>query len=144
MPGPGELMSLYRGGRVKNVVELLTKGARADIAFFEFVAACSNPKLLEELRKVHDFFLHSQFRGNLQANNKLLEMYAKCEAMPHAHRTFDNVADQNITLLFPSETAMDYYGKRLATTSSDNTIKIIGVSGNSHQQLATLSGHREV
>jgi hypothetical protein len=129
MPGPGELMSLYRGGRVKDVVELLTKGARADIAFFEFVAACSNPKLLEELRKVHD---------------KLLEMYAKCEAMPHAHRTFDNVADQNITLLFPSETAMDYYGKRLATTSSDNTIKIIGVSGNSHQQLATLSGHREV
>jgi len=38
--------------------------------------------------------------------------------------------------------AMDYYGKRLATASSDNTIKIIGVSGTSHQQLATLSGHR--
>ena len=38
--------------------------------------------------------------------------------------------------------AMDYYGKRLATASSDNTIKIIGVSGTSHQQLATLSGHQ--
>ncbi|KAL5212131.1 hypothetical protein ABZP36_022978 [Zizania latifolia] len=38
--------------------------------------------------------------------------------------------------------AMDYYGKRIATASSDNTIKIIGVSGNSHQQLATLSGHQ--
>ncbi|GJN38121.1 hypothetical protein PR202_gb27133 [Eleusine coracana subsp. coracana] len=38
--------------------------------------------------------------------------------------------------------AMDYYGKRLATASSDNMIKIIGVSGNSHQQLATLSGHQ--
>uniref|UniRef100_N1R4V8 Uncharacterized protein n=1 Tax=Aegilops tauschii TaxID=37682 RepID=N1R4V8_AEGTA len=37
--------------------------------------------------------------------------------------------------------AMDYYGKRIATASSDNTIKIIGVSGTSHQQLATLSGH---
>jgi protein transport protein SEC13 len=69
-------------------------------------------------------------------------MYAKCEAMPHTHRTFDYMADRNITLLFPSETAMDYYGKLPATTSSDNTIKIIGVSGNSHQPLAMLSGHQ--
>nr|CAB3471742.1 unnamed protein product [Digitaria exilis] len=38
--------------------------------------------------------------------------------------------------------AMDYYGKRLATASSDSTIKIIGVNGTSHQQLATLSGHQ--
>ncbi|XP_074285349.1 protein transport protein SEC13 homolog B-like [Silene latifolia] len=37
---------------------------------------------------------------------------------------------------------MDYYGKRIATASSDHTIKIIGVGGNSHQQLATLSGHQ--
>lgn len=37
--------------------------------------------------------------------------------------------------------AMDYYGKRLATASSDATIKIIGVSGSSQQHLATLTGH---
>ncbi|CAA6653868.1 unnamed protein product [Spirodela intermedia] len=40
------------------------------------------------------------------------------------------------------DVAMDFYGKRLATSSSDRTIKIIGVSGSSHQQLATLSGHQ--
>jgi protein transport protein SEC13 len=28
---------------------------------------------------------------------------------------------------------MDYYGKRIATASSDNTIKIVGVSGTSQQ-----------
>ncbi|CAL9779646.1 unnamed protein product [Musa acuminata subsp. burmannicoides] len=39
------------------------------------------------------------------------------------------------------DVAMDYYGKRLATASSDMTIKIVGVSGSSHQHLATLSGH---
>ncbi|KAF3787192.1 transport protein SEC13-like protein B [Nymphaea thermarum] len=40
--------------------------------------------------------------------------------------------------------AMDYYGKRLATASSDTTIKIIGVSSSSAsgQPLATLSGHQ--
>ncbi|KAK3137842.1 hypothetical protein QOZ80_5AG0361190 [Eleusine coracana subsp. coracana] len=95
--GPGELMALCREGRVKDAVEQLTKGARADTAaFHELAAACSNPKLLDELRKVHDFFLRSQFRGDLQVNNKLLEMYAKCEAMPHARRTFDNMPDRNI------------------------------------------------
>lgn len=40
------------------------------------------------------------------------------------------------------DVSMDYYGKRMATASSDTTIKIIGVSGSSHQHLATLSGHQ--
>lgn len=40
------------------------------------------------------------------------------------------------------DVCMDYYGKRLATASSDNTIKIIGVSGSTHQHLATLCGHQ--
>ncbi|KAL6618674.1 hypothetical protein ACP70R_033813 [Stipagrostis hirtigluma subsp. patula] len=95
--GPGELMAMCREGRLKEAVELLAKGARADPpAFYELAAACSNPKLLEELRKVHDFFLRSPFRGDLRVNNKLLEMYAKCGAMPHARRTFDNMPDRDI------------------------------------------------
>lgn len=40
------------------------------------------------------------------------------------------------------DVVMDYYGKRLATASSDNTIKIIGVSNSGSQQLATLTGHQ--
>ncbi|KAK8633485.1 hypothetical protein V6N13_014330 [Hibiscus sabdariffa] len=37
---------------------------------------------------------------------------------------------------------MDFYGKRIATASSDSTIKIVGVSNNTHQHLATLTGHQ--
>ncbi|TYH99626.1 hypothetical protein ES332_A11G079400v1 [Gossypium tomentosum] len=40
------------------------------------------------------------------------------------------------------DVAMDYYGKRLATASSDTTIKIIGITGSSLQQLAVLHGHK--
>ncbi|KAK7247271.1 hypothetical protein RIF29_42151 [Crotalaria pallida] len=40
------------------------------------------------------------------------------------------------------DVAMDYYGKRLATASSDHTIKIIGVSNTASQHLATLTGHQ--
>ncbi|KAF2932812.1 hypothetical protein DAI22_04g028300 [Oryza sativa Japonica Group] len=95
--GPGELIGLGREGRVKEAVEKFDKGARADPqAFYELAAACSNPKLLEELRKIHDFFLRSPFRADLQVNNKMLEMYAKCAAMNHARRTFDHMPDRNM------------------------------------------------
>ncbi|CAL5327942.1 unnamed protein product [Camellia sinensis] len=41
------------------------------------------------------------------------------------------------------DVSMDYFGKRVATGSSDTTIKIIGVSNNStSQHLATLTGHQ--
>ncbi|KAF5750077.1 protein SEC13 [Tripterygium wilfordii] len=41
------------------------------------------------------------------------------------------------------DVAMDYYGKCIATASSDTTIKITGVSNNAgHQHLATLRGHK--
>lgn len=40
------------------------------------------------------------------------------------------------------DVTMDYYGKRVATASSDATIKIVGVTNNSSQHLATLTGHQ--
>ena len=41
------------------------------------------------------------------------------------------------------DVSMDYYGKRVATASSDSTIKVIGVNNNNtSQHLATLSGHQ--
>ena len=40
------------------------------------------------------------------------------------------------------DVAMDYYGKRLATASSDTTIRIIGLSNNGCQHLAKLTGHK--
>ncbi|KAH6560916.1 hypothetical protein BASA50_006228 [Batrachochytrium salamandrivorans] len=36
---------------------------------------------------------------------------------------------------------LDYYGKRLATCSSDRSVKIFSVEGGNHQQIATLHGH---
>lgn len=37
---------------------------------------------------------------------------------------------------------MDYYGKRLATCSSDRTIKVFSVTGDQHTHLADLTGER--
>ncbi|KAM3300722.1 hypothetical protein ACQJBY_041634 [Aegilops geniculata] len=95
--GPEKLMALCREGRAKEAVELLEKGARADAAsFYELAGACSTPKLLEELRKVHDYLLRSPFRADLQVNNRFLEMYGRCGNMTHARRTFDHMPDRDM------------------------------------------------
>lgn len=95
--GPGDLVALCRQRKIKEAVELLNQGARADPpTFFELVASCSDAKLLEELKKIHDFYLRSPFRADLQINNKLLEMYPKCGSMKDARRTFDGMPDRNM------------------------------------------------
>ncbi|KAI5020775.1 hypothetical protein ZWY2020_045663 [Hordeum vulgare] len=95
--GPEKLIALCREGRAKEAVELLEKGARADAAsFYELAGACSTPKLLEELRKVHDYLLRSPFRADLQVNNRFLEMYGRCGNMTHARRTFDHMPDRDM------------------------------------------------
>jgi len=39
------------------------------------------------------------------------------------------------------DASLDYYGRRLATSSSDKTIKIFEVEGESHKLIETLKGH---
>ncbi|CAI4219423.1 unnamed protein product [Parascedosporium putredinis] len=39
------------------------------------------------------------------------------------------------------DAVLDYYGRRLATCSSDRTIKIFEVDGDSQRLLETLKGH---
>lgn len=75
----------------------MNQGVLADPpTFFELIAFCNDVKLLEELKKIHDFYLRSPFRADLQINNKLLEMYSKCKSMKDARRTFDGMPDRNM------------------------------------------------
>ncbi len=36
---------------------------------------------------------------------------------------------------------LDYYGRRLATASSDRTVRVFQVDGSQHRLLATLQGY---
>ncbi|KAF3324474.1 pentatricopeptide repeat-containing protein [Carex littledalei] len=97
-PSPSDLGALAHGGKVKEAIELLSQGVRAPDphTFFYLVSFCTEPTLLDDLKKVHDYFLRSPFRGDLQINNKILEMYGKCGAMTDARRTFDNMPDRDM------------------------------------------------
>lgn len=92
-----DLMSMALEGKVKDIIELMEKGAKADgECFYVLFDKCANPKSLENAKKVHDFFLRSPFRGDLRLNNKVLEMYGKCGSMVDARRVFDHMPDRNI------------------------------------------------
>ncbi|KMT06700.1 hypothetical protein BVRB_7g158630 [Beta vulgaris subsp. vulgaris] len=92
-----DLRSMALEGKVKEIIELMEKGANADgECFYVLFEKCGNPKLLESAKKVHDFFLRSTFRGELRLINKVLEMYAKCGSMVDARRVFDHMLDRNM------------------------------------------------
>ncbi|KAH0460360.1 hypothetical protein IEQ34_011023 [Dendrobium chrysotoxum] len=65
-------------------------------SFFELIAACNDAKLLEKLKKIHDFYLRSPFCPDLEINNKLLEMYSKCRSMKDERQTLDFMPDINM------------------------------------------------
>ncbi|KAA8536193.1 hypothetical protein F0562_028671 [Nyssa sinensis] len=92
-----DLMSLCREGKVKEVTELMDQGVRADAqCFHTLFGLCANSKKLEDAKKVHDYFLRSTCRGDLQLNNMVIEMYSKCGSMTDARRVFDHMPDRNI------------------------------------------------
>lgn len=96
-PANVDLVSLCREGKVKQAIEFMSQGVRADPqCFYALFESCGNPKLLEEAKKAHDFFLRSTFRSDTQLKNKAIEMYAKCGSMTDARRVFDHMTDRNM------------------------------------------------
>lgn len=55
--------------------------------------------------------------------------------------TTDTVAIETGHSEMIHDTQFDYYGKRLATASSDRTIKIFDVVENKHTLVSELKGH---
>ncbi|PIN10393.1 hypothetical protein CDL12_17009 [Handroanthus impetiginosus] len=98
--GPPEvvdLLGLCRDGKVKEVIEYMDQGVRAHAECFSLLfQLCGNSKKFEDAKKVHDYFLRSTFRSDLQLNNQVLEMYSKCGSMTDARRVFDHMPDRNM------------------------------------------------
>ncbi|KAJ4958454.1 hypothetical protein NE237_025565 [Protea cynaroides] len=96
-PSNVDLMSLCREGKIKEAIEFMSQGIRADPhTFYALLTSCGNSKLLEEGKKVHDFLLRSQFKGDVQLSNAVMEMYCKCGSMVDARRVFDHTPARNM------------------------------------------------
>ncbi|KAJ4953754.1 hypothetical protein NE237_030586 [Protea cynaroides] len=96
-PANVDLMSLGWEGKIKEAIEFMSQGVRADPhTFSALLTSCGNSKLLEEGKKVHDFLLRSPFKGDVQLSNKVMEMYSRCGSMVDARRVFDHTPARNM------------------------------------------------
>ncbi|KAL6964002.1 hypothetical protein U1Q18_035008 [Sarracenia purpurea var. burkii] len=96
-PAVVDLMGLCQEGKVKDVIELMDKGERANAQCFgALFSLCAKSKVLEDAKKVHDYFLQSTCRGDHQLNIKVIEMYSKCGSMTDARRVFDHMPERNM------------------------------------------------
>ncbi|KAL0422635.1 UNVERIFIED_CONTAM: Pentatricopeptide repeat-containing protein, mitochondrial [Sesamum latifolium] len=97
LPDIVDLLSLCRAGKVKEVIEHMDQGIRANAECFSLLfELCGNSKKFEDAKKAHDYFLRSTFRSDLQLNNMVLDMYSKCGSMTDARRVFDHMPDRNM------------------------------------------------
>ncbi|KAJ8766621.1 hypothetical protein K2173_001141 [Erythroxylum novogranatense] len=95
-PGPTivDLVRACQEGKVKEAIEFLDKGVKADAGCFNALFELCGK--LEDAKKVHDYFLQSTFRGDLKLNNKVIQMYGKCESTTDARRVFDHMPDRSM------------------------------------------------
>ncbi|XP_038887834.1 pentatricopeptide repeat-containing protein At2g15690, mitochondrial [Benincasa hispida] len=92
-----ELRRVCGEGKMKEAVELLKEGVKADADCFHLLfELCGKSKSFDNAKVVHDYFLQSTCRSDLQLNNKVLEMYGRCGSMSDAQRVFDHMPDRNI------------------------------------------------
>ncbi|CAL0312118.1 unnamed protein product [Lupinus luteus] len=96
-PSITDLTRLCQEGKVKEAIELLEKGVKADSNCFDLlIDLCGKSKSLEDAKKVHDYFLQSTYRSDDKLNNKVIEMYGNCKSMTDARRVFDHMPNRNM------------------------------------------------
>lgn len=92
-----DLLSLCKEGKLKDAIELMGQGELADAECFSALfGLCGKSKKLEDAKKVHDYLLRSSYRGDIQLNHKVIDMYNKCGSMVDARRVFDHMSDRNM------------------------------------------------
>lgn len=95
--GGVDLLGLCQKGEVKEAIAHMENGVLADAECFTLLfQLCGHSKKFEEAKKVHDYFLRSVYRGELELINKVIDMYSKCGGMTDARRVFDHMVDRNM------------------------------------------------
>nr|GMD21339.1 pentatricopeptide repeat-containing protein At2g15690 [Ipomoea batatas] len=92
-----DLLPLCQQGKVKDAIEFMEKGVVADMQCFRLLfESCGKSRKLEDAKVVHDYFLRSKCRSDLELNNKVIDMYSNCWSMMDARRVFDHMPERNI------------------------------------------------
>ncbi|XP_022154624.1 pentatricopeptide repeat-containing protein At2g15690-like [Momordica charantia] len=96
-PSTADLVALCEEGKVTDALEYICHGADADYGVFTaLLNSCGNLKLLDAGRRVDGLLKRTKFRGDVELNNKLIELYSSCGCMKDARRVFEKMPDRDI------------------------------------------------
>ncbi|XAR67181.1 hypothetical protein NMG60_11013645 [Bertholletia excelsa] len=97
-PQDVDLMVLCVEGKIEEAIDFMSQGVRADYRAFEaMLNLCSTRKSIEQGKTVHEFLIRSSYIGNIELNNMLIQMYAKCGSMRDARKVFNKMRERNIS-----------------------------------------------
>ncbi|KAM7270580.1 hypothetical protein ACFE04_029794 [Oxalis oulophora] len=86
---PNEALTLYR--------EMSLTGVDPDsFTIVSLLSACTELGALALGRRVHVYILKAGWSENLQANNGLLDLYAKCGSISETKKVFDEIKGKNV------------------------------------------------
>ncbi|KAA0061500.1 hypothetical protein IC582_012018 [Cucumis melo] len=95
-PSTVDLLALCKEGKVIDALEYIGQGAKVDYGVFTaLLNSCCNLKLLEAGRRVDGLLKGTKFRGDVELNNKLIEMYSNCGCMKNARKVFDKMPNKD-------------------------------------------------
>ncbi|KAL5220713.1 hypothetical protein ABZP36_025426 [Zizania latifolia] len=97
-----EMDKLCEDGKVKEALDVLAllqeEGTVVHAPqYFKLMQACGNATSLAEARKIHNQICQSALSLDIDFNNKILEMYAKCGSMEDAKKLFSTITQRNLT-----------------------------------------------
>ncbi|KAG7988790.1 hypothetical protein I3843_03G204800 [Carya illinoinensis] len=135
-----DLMGLCREGKVEEVVDLMGQGVCADYSVFcALLDSCANSKSVEVGRRVHEFLKRSPFRGDMELNNKLIEVYGRCGSMKEARRVFDRMRERNMNSWHSMINGYAVNGKGNDGLLLFEEMREVGLQPNGNTFLAVLS-----
>ncbi|KAM5547429.1 pentatricopeptide repeat-containing protein [Rosa sericea] len=91
-----DLMGLCKEGKVEEALEYMGHGVSADYGVF-----CMLLESWDDLkvgRKIHQYLKLAPFGGDIELNEKLIEMYGRCGSMRDARKVFDRMPERNLSL----------------------------------------------
>ncbi|XP_061352647.1 pentatricopeptide repeat-containing protein At2g15690, mitochondrial-like [Gastrolobium bilobum] len=93
-----DLLGLCEEGKLNQVLELMGQGVVADYSvYLALLNLCVDTRSLESGKRVHEFLRRTNFRGDIELNNRLIGMYGKCGSMMDARKLFDEMPERNIS-----------------------------------------------
>ncbi|XP_043714086.1 pentatricopeptide repeat-containing protein At2g15690, mitochondrial-like isoform X2 [Telopea speciosissima] len=96
-----DLKGLCREGRVEEALELMDDMERREIyivpdRFLALLQICTDLKLLEAGRRVHDYISRSPSKPGISVFNKVVDMYCKVGSIADARQAFDEMPKRNL------------------------------------------------